>query len=747
MNTQQFQISGMTCAACALTVEIAVKDLESVADASVNLATERLTLTPGPGYQPQDILDAVEEAGYQASLIEDLTQKVRQETKAKKAAKRAQAGRRLAWALGLTSPLLILSMGAMVGLPLPAFLSMHEAPLTFASIQLLLTLPVVYLGRAFYTRGFRNLIKGHPNMDSLIAVGTSAALLYSLVSLIQISQGNAHAVHQLYFESVATIIALVMLGKYLEDGAKGRTSQAIEALMNLVPATALVLRDQNWQEVPTEEIVPGDQIEIRPGDRLPVDGTVLSGTSTIDESMLTGEPLPVEKKTGDLVTGATINQNGSLIYRADKVGSNTALAHIIQLVEEAQGSKAPIAALADRIALYFVPTVLLLATLASLTWILAGQPLAFALRIFVAVLVIACPCALGLATPTALMVALGKGAEAGILVKTASALEKTRAITTVLLDKTGTITKGKPVLTDILLLDKGYSEEQVLTLAAGLEASSQHPLGQAILEAASQKNLAVPEVTNFYAVSGRGIQASVHGQRLLLGNEPLLIEAGLSLKAKEKTLLVDLAKAGKTPLLLAVEDELVAILAVADPIKNSSHEAIAALRASGRRVIMVTGDREETAQAVAQEAGVDQVIAGVLPADKAAVVRRLQEQGEVVAMVGDGINDAPALAAADVGMAIGSGTDVSVEAADIVLMHNDLGDVKRALRLSQATMTNIKENLFWAFAYNVVGIPVAMGLLYLVGGPLLNPMLAGLAMSLSSVSVVLNALRLRRLLL
>ena len=745
MKTETFQVSGMTCAACALTVEMAVKDLDQVADAAVNLATERLTVTPATGYHRQDILKAVEEAGYQASLMEPQDQKARQKHQAQKEAKHTAEGRRLAWAIGLTAPLLIFSMGAMLGLPLPSFLSMHHAPLIFAGVQLLLTLPVVYLGRGFYTRGFKNLIKSHPNMDSLIAVGTSAALLYSLVSLIQISQGDHHAAHQLYLESVATIISLVMLGKYLEAGAKGRTSQAIEALMNLVPTTALILRDQDWQEIPTEAIQVGDQIKIRPGDRLPVDGTVLSGSSSVDESMLTGEALPIEKRAGDVVTGATINQNGSFIYQADKIGSDTALSHIIQLVEDAQGSKAPIAALADRLALYFVPTVLTLATLASLAWLLAGQPLYFALRIFVAVLVIACPCALGLATPTAIMVALGKGAEEGILIKSASALERARAINTVLLDKTGTITLGKSELTDILLLTEGYSEEQVLSYASGLEASSQHPLSQAILEAARERKLVVPAVADFQALNGRGIRASLDGQRLMLGNEPLLIEAGLSLTEEEKQTLAALAKTGKTPLLLAVDGDVIAILAVADPIKDSSRQAIAALQAAGRRVVMVTGDREETAQAVAQEAGVDEVIAGLLPSDKAAIVRDLQTEGQLVAMVGDGINDAPALASAHVGMAIGSGTDVSVEAADVVLMHNDLQDVERALRLSQATMINIQENLFWAFAYNIVGIPVAMGGLYLVGGPLLNPMLAGLAMSLSSVSVVLNALRLRRL--
>ena len=745
MKTESFQIKGMTCAACALTVEMAVKELDQVADARVNLATERLAVDPLPGYQTEDVLQAVQEAGYQASLTQEEATQTRAKDHAQKVEESKKAVLRLIWAISFTLPLLIISMGSMLGLPLPSFLSMHHAPLTFAGIQLFLTLPVIYLGRHFYKRGFTNLFKGHPNMDSLIALGTSAALLYSLVSTLQIATGDKQAVHALYFESVATIISLVMLGKYLEARAKDRTSQAIESLLNLAPPTALVLRGQDWLETPTEDIQVGDQIKIRPGDRLPVDGTVLSGSSTVDESMLTGEPQAVEKGPEDLVTGATINQNGSFIYRADKVGKDTLLAQIIQLVEEAQGSKAAIAALADRIALYFVPTVLILATLSSLAWLLAGQPLSFALRIFVAVLVIACPCALGLATPTALMVALGKGAQAGILIKSASALERAYQVSTVILDKTGTITKGEPLLTEYILLKEGFSEEQVLELAGGIEYYSQHPLGDAILSEASRMELTIAEVRDFQAINGRGTQATYEGHDLLLGNQALLEEAGVPLSQKVKKLAQEVAQAGQTVVFLALDQEPLALFGIADTIKESSRKAISKLKRSGLQVAMVTGDRTETARAIAKEAGISQVIAGVLPAEKAAVVTDLQSKGQVVAMVGDGINDAPALAAADLGIAIGSGTQVSLEAADIILMHDDLRDVDKALRLSQATMTTIKQNLFWAFAYNVIGIPVAMGLLHLFGGPLLNPMLAGLAMSLSSVSVVLNALRLRRL--
>lgn len=742
MSKEIFHISGMTCAACALTVEKAVQNLDSTHEASVNLATEQLTLTPGANYERQEVLDAVSKAGYQARPWEEVSQ---DKLKEEKDLAKDQAKNKLILSLTLTALLLLLSMGSMLGLPLPTFISMQGAPLTFAFLQLLLTLPVMILGVGFYQRGFKNLIKGHPNMDSLIALGTSAAFLYSLYSLGQILSGDFHALHQLYFESVATIISLVMLGKYMENSAKGRTSQAIQALMELVPATALVQRDDQWVQIPRDQIQVGDRIKIRPGDRLPVDGHILSGQASIDESMMTGEPLPVSKKAGDSVTGATINQNGSFVYQADKVGKDTALAQIIQLVQEAQGSKAPIAALADRIALYFVPTVLILASLAALAWWASGQPFSFALRIFVAVLVIACPCALGLATPTAVMVALGKGAENGILIKSAWALEGAQAVTSIVLDKTGTITQGKPELTDFLILDPTYSENQVLSLLGSLESQSQHPLSQAILEAAKKKELVFQEVTDFVEIAGHGIKANIQGQGLLLGNEPLLIQSGLSLGEKDKETIRNLATQGKTPLLLAVDKNLVAILAIADPIKKTSLAAIRDLQARGIRVVMATGDRLETAAALAQEVGVDDFLAQALPADKAKLVRDLQDQGQVVAMVGDGINDAPALAQADLGIAIGAGTQVSVEAAQVVLMHNDLEDVDRLIRLSQASLTNIKQNLFWAFAYNVLGIPLAMGLLHLWGGPLLNPMLAGLAMSLSSVSVVLNALRLGRL--
>ncbi|WP_314482727.1 copper-translocating P-type ATPase, partial [Streptococcus cristatus] len=640
-------------------------------------------------------------------------------------------------------PLLYISMGSMVGLPLPSFLDHMAHPLVFVLSQLLLTLPTVWIGRGFYQRGFRNLIKRHPNMDSLIAVGTSAAFFYSLYSVSQVFLGYHPFVHQLYFESVAVIIALVLLGKYLESSAKGRTSQAIQSLLELVPSQATVIRYGEAVTIDTEDIRVGDIIRIKPGERMPVDGLVTEGQTFVDESMMTGESVPIEKKVGDTITSATINQNGSINYQATRVGSDTTLAQIVSLVEEAQGSKAPIAALADRIALYFVPIVLSLATLSALGWyFLAGESLSFSLSIFIAVLVIACPCALGLATPTAIMVGTGKGAENGILIKSGQALEAAYQLDTIVLDKTGTITVGKPSLTDLLpLSDLNLSD--LLQLIASAEQHSEHPLAQAILEAAEEEGLDLLPVSHFEAMVGRGLSAQVEGRQLLVGNESLMKEKNIDSNAFQEQLL-ELSQEGKTAMFVAVDGQLAGILAVADEMKSSSLLAVQELQSMGLEVIMLTGDREETATAIAQKAGIKKVIAGVLPDGKATAIKNLQEAGKKLAMVGDGINDAPALVQADVGIAIGSGADVAIESADVVLMHSDLQDVVKAIKLSQATIRNIKENLFWAFAYNTLGIPIAMGLLHLFGGPLLNPMLAGLAMSLSSVSVVANALCLGR---
>ncbi|MFS9236383.1 heavy metal translocating P-type ATPase [Streptococcus sanguinis] len=740
---KEYKLSGMTCAACAMTVEMAVKDLETVEDVSVNLATERLSLLPKAGFDSQQVLDAVAEAGYQAEEKgKDKPSDVSEEAviKAQKLQKKKQ---QLLILLLTALPLLYISMGSMVGLPLPSFLDHMKHPLVFVLSQLLLTLPAVWIGRGFYQRGFRNLIKRHPNMDSLIAVGTSAAFFYSLYSVSQVFLGHHAFVHQLYFESVAVIIALVLLGKYLESSAKGRTSQAIQSLLELVPSQATVIRYGEAVTIDTEDIRVGDIVRIKPGERMPVDGLVTEGQTFVDESMMTGESVPIEKKVGDTITSATINQNGSIDYQASRVGSDTTLAQIVRLVEEAQGSKAPIAALADKISLYFVPIVLSLATLSALGWyFLAGESLSFSLSIFIAVLVIACPCALGLATPTAIMVGTGKGAENGILIKSGQALEAAYQLDTIVLDKTGTITVGKPSLTDLLPLSD-FNRSDLLQLIASAEQHSEHPLAQAILEAAEEEGLDLLPVSHFEAIVGRGLSAQVEGKQLLVGNESLMKEKNIDSSAFQEQLL-ELSKEGKTAMFVAVDGQLASILAVADEMKSSSLSAVQELQSMGLEVIMLTGDREETATAIAQKAGIQKVIAGVLPDRKAAAIKNLQEAGKKLAMVGDGINDAPALVQADVGIAIGSGADVAIESADVVLMHSDLQDVVKAIKLSQATIRNIKENLFWAFAYNTLGIPIAMGLLHLFGGPLLNPMLAGLAMSLSSVSVVVNALRLGR---
>lgn len=740
---KEYKLSGMTCASCAMTVEMAVKDLETVEDVSVNLATERLSLLPKAGFDSQQVLAAVAEAGYQAEEKgKDRPSHVSEES-AMKAQELWKKKQELLILLLTALPLLYISMGSMVGLPLPSFLDHMAYPLVFVLSQLLLTLPAVWIGRGFYQRGFRNLIKRHPNMDSLIAVGTSAAFLYSLYSVSQVFLGYHPFVHQLYFESVAVIIALVLLGKYLESSAKGRTSQAIQSLLELVPSQATVIRYGEAVTIDTEDIRVGDIIRIKPGERMPVDGLVTEGQTFVDESMMTGESVPIEKKVGDTITSATINQNGSIDYQASRVGSDTTLAQIVRLVEEAQGSKAPIAALADKISLYFVPIVLSLATLSALGWyFLAGESLSFSLSIFVAVLVIACPCALGLATPTAIMVGTGKGAENGILIKSGQALEAAYQLDTIVLDKTGTITVGKPSLTDLLPLG-AFNRSDLLQLIASAEQHSEHPLAQAILEAAQQEELDLLPVSYFEAIVGRGLSAQVEGKHLLVGNESLMKEKNIDSSAFQEQLL-ELSKEGKTAMFVAVDGQLAGIIAVADEMKSSSLSAVQELQSMGLEVIMLTGDREETATAIAQKAGIQKVIAGVLPDGKAAAIKNLQEAGKKLAMVGDGINDAPALVQADVGIAIGSGADVAIESADVVLMHSDLQDVVKAIKLSQATIRNIKENLFWAFAYNTLGIPIAMGLLHLFGGPLLNPMLAGLAMSLSSVSVVANALRLGR---
>lgn len=742
-DKKEYRIFGMTCAACAMAVEMAVKDLATVEEVSVNLATERLSLLPKAGFDSQQVLDAVSEAGYQAEEKGERQQAEYARDAVAKAAVLDKKKRQLQLLFTATLPLLYISMGSMIGLPQPSFLNHTQAPLTFVLAQLLLTLPALWVGRGFYQRGMRNLIKRHPNMDSLIAVGTGAAFLYSLYASGQVFAGQHAFVHQLYFESVSVIISLVLLGKYMESSAKGRTSQAIQSLIKLLPSQATVIRYGQAVVIDTEEIKLGDIVRIKPGERMPVDGVVTEGQTYVDESMMTGESLPVEKKVGDTITSATLNQNGTIDYEATKVGADTTLAQIVRLVEEAQGSKAPIAALADKISLYFVPIVLGLATVAGLGWhFLAGQSLSFSLSIFIAVLVIACPCALGLATPTAIMVGTGKGAENGILIKSGQALEAAYQLDAVVLDKTGTITAGRPSLTDLEVFGD-LPRAELLRLVASGEQHSEHPLALALLAAAEEEAVVLSPVSDFQSISGRGLRARVEERTILIGNEALMADYQVDVSPAQQRLLA-LSHQSKTVMLLAVDGCLAGLLAVSDIIKENSPAAIRQLQELGLEVLMLTGDRQETATAIAQMVGIKQVIAEVLPDGKANAVKKLQEQGKKVAMVGDGINDAPALVQAEVGIAIGSGIDVAIESADIVLMHSDLQDVVKAIQLSQATLKNIKENLFWAFAYNTLGIPVAMGLLYLFGGPLLNPMLAGLAMSLSSVSVVANALRLNR---
>ena len=749
--TQNFALTGMSCASCAANIESAVSSLPEVSAASVNLATEVLSVTYQPGAINEEIIcQTVAEAGYQAQVLADqagasqaqIQQEADQAAQAK-ASHQAALWRRFWLSAIFALPLLCLAMAEMVGLTLPTWLSHRGGGQLFVSLQLALTLPILWLGRSFFLNGFKHLVKGHPNMDSLVALGTSAAVAYSLYSSIQVWLGDHHAAMSLYYESAGVILTLVTLGKYFEARSKGQTSAAIQALIKLAPQEAQVLRDGQEVTLPLDQVQVGDLVRVRPGQKIPVDGRVVEGQSWVDESMLTGESLPVAKKVGDQVVGASLNQQGSLIVETNKVGQDTTLAQIIHLVQAAQGSKAPIAQLADRVSAVFVPVVMTLALVAGLAWyLIGGQSWGFALTISIAVLVIACPCALGLATPTAIMVGTGKGAEQGILIKSGTALEMAHQVDAVVLDKTGTLTQGQPQVTDVLPLT-GWTPDQLLALAAAAEVNSEHPLGQAIVAGARERELALPEVTDFQSLTGSGIQVRLDQATYYLGNRRLMQEQGLDLGQAEEQAAA-LAAGGKTPIYVANEHELLGLIAVADPLKETSPEAVRRLKAMGLQVIMLTGDNAKTAQALAAEAGIDQVISDVLPADKAQVVADLQAKGLKVAMVGDGINDAPALAQADVGLAIGRGTDVAIESADMVLMGSDLTSVATAIKLSQATIRNIKENLFWAFAYNVLGIPVAMGVLHLFGGPLLNPMLAGAAMSFSSVSVIVNALRLRR---
>ena len=740
---KEYIIEGMSCASCAMTIENAVSKIPGVDKASVNLATEIMTVEANDSVTPEDIAKVVDGVGYSARPRGKSVEEELEEKNEKKEAHLREMKRNLTISAIFTVPLLFIAMADMVGIPMPAFLSPMQSPVSYALIQLALSLPIIWIGRRFFVDGFKALSKGHPNMDSLVALGTSAAFLYSLYGTYHVLEGHAHFAMNLYYESAGVILTLITLGKYFEDVSKGKTSMAIQTLVGLAPKMATVLRDGQEVEVPVEEVQVGDLIRVKPGEKVPVDGIVTEGNSTVDESMLTGESIPVSKSVGDEVIGASLNKTGSFILKATKIGKDTALSQIIQLVEQAQGSKAPIAKLADKVSGVFVPIVIVLALVSGLAWYFLGQESwVFALTITISVLVIACPCALGLATPTAIMVGTGKGAENGILLKSGEALEEANHVNMVVFDKTGTITNGTPVVTDVVTADNADADA-LIRLAASLEVASEHPLGEAVVAKAKEQGAAFDEVTNFEAIPGFGIKGHVGETLVFLGNEKWMRENGLAnVEMNDKA--NHFAEQGKTPLYIGYNDAVQGLIVVADTVKESSARAIQTLHEMGIQVAMMTGDHERTAQAIAAEVGIDRVFSEVLPQDKANYVSKLQEEGYIVAMVGDGINDAPALAQAQVGIAIGTGTDVAIESADAVLMKSDLMDVPAMLKLSRATIRNIKENLFWAFAYNIIGIPFAMGVLHLFGGPLLNPMIAGAAMSFSSVSVVLNALRLKR---
>ena len=735
--TEKFVVTGMTCAACAAHVEKAAGAVDGVNSAAVNLMLGTLVCSyDRDKASPQAIIAAVEAAGYGAAPADDAKRDIRREQDA--AAK--AMGRRLLWSAVCLVPLFYLSMGHMLGLPVPAF--MHRQPLLAAAVQLALCLPILLLNRAYFTVGFSRLFKGSPNMDSLVALGAAAGLAYSLIEMGLLCAGQLTGMPDLYFESAGMILTLVTVGKYLEERSKGKTTGAITALLALAPETAVVRRNGAEVTVAADQIRAGETVIIRQGGRIPVDGTVTKGSGAVDESALTGESMPVEKTPGSSAVSATILTSGYLELTADRVGADTTLSQIVQLMEQAASSKAPISRLADKISAVFVPVVISIAVLAAVLWAtVGGMGIRFCLSIGIAVLVISCPCALGLATPVAITVATGKAAERGILIKSAASLELLGRVDTVVLDKTGTVTAGTPQVTDVLCVP-GVTEEELLCAAASLEKPSGHPLADAIVQEAARRSIPLCAVSDFNAVPGGGVQAVLDGKTLYAGNDRYMTLIGVGTAAL-RAAAEALAAAGKTPLYFAEEQQLLGVVAVADVVKPDSAAAIAALRRSGREVVLLTGDDRRTAEAIARQVGVERVIAQVLPQDKARCVKELQKDGRLVAMVGDGVNDAPALVTADVGLAIGAGTDVAIESADVVLMHNSLMDIVDAAALSRATLRNIRQNLFWAFFYNAIGIPVAAGVLYPALQLTLDPMLAAAAMSLSSVCVVSNALRLR----
>ncbi|MDT2638410.1 heavy metal translocating P-type ATPase [Enterococcus dongliensis] len=732
-----FGISGMSCVSCANRIEAATKLIENVQYANVNFATETLSISATDPSAISRVNEVVTKLGYK---LYSLTENNDQESK--KERELENLWRRFLVSLIFTVPVLYIAGGHMLNMPLPRIINPMINPILFAIVQLVFTIPVIFVSSNYYKTGFTSLIRKHPNMDTLIALGTSAAFLYGIFATFKIIGGDYTYTNELYFEAAAVILTLITLGKYLELVTKGRTSEAIKKLMGLAPKTATVVRDEKELTIPIEAVLVGDIVSTKPGERLPVDGVVITGQTSIDESMLTGESIPVEKKIGDKVIGSSINKNGLIRYEATHVGKDTTLAQIIKLVEDAQTSKAPIAKLADIISSYFVPIIIIVAILSSLLWFISGQSILFSLTILISVLVIACPCALGLATPTAIMVGTGKGAENGILIKSGEALETTHKLQTIIFDKTGTITEGKPVVTDIVAAEN-LDEKFLLLLAASAEKGSEHPLGEAIVSEAEKYNIDLIQPTEFEALSGLGIRATINGLDIRLGNEKYFIENNIDI-SKLKAVSDELASEGKTPMFISNDQTFLGVIAVADTVKKTSSLAIQHLKSLGIKVIMLTGDNKRTAQAIARQVGIEEVISEVLPQDKARHVKTYQKNESKVAMVGDGINDAPALAQADIGIAIGSGTDIAMESADIILMKDDLQLVPIAIELSKKTILNIQENLFWAFAYNILGVPVAMGILYIFGGPLLSPIIAGAAMSFSSVSVLLNALRLKK---
>lgn len=752
---EKFDVTGMTCSACSSRVEKCVSKLPGVDQVTVNLLTNSMQVEYDESVlNERQIIDAVVKAGYGASLrTEHQPGDTRSVVKASQGENPAEAEQkqmkfRMKVSFLFLIPLMYVSMGHMVGLPLPSFLTGVENGVSFAFTQLLLCLPVLYVNRKYFSKGFQTLFHLSPNMDSLIAIGSSASLIYGIFAIYRMSYGLGHGdmelvhryYHDLYFESAAMILALITVGKYLEARSKGKTSEAIKKLMDLAPKTAVVERGGKETEIPVEQVQPGDIVVVRPGSSIPVDGFIIEGSTSVEEAAITGESIPVHKQVNDTVIGATMNKTGFIRFKATRVGNDTTFSQIIRLVEEASSSKAPIAKIADKIAGIFVPTVIGIAMVTAIVWLAVGASFEFALSCAISVLVISCPCALGLATPVAIMVGTGKGAENGILIKSGEALETAHSIQCVVLDKTGTITQGHPVVTDVETI---WKDKDFLALAAGLEAKSEHPLAEAILEFTQNRNVLPWEVEEFLSLPGKGVKGKIKGSWYFAGNSRMMEDEGISLDNwKEK--MEKLADQGKTPMLFAKEKKILGVISVADVVKPTSREAVRQLKEQGIEVVMLTGDNKRTAEAIRKELNIDQVIAEVMPQDKEREIARLQEQGKKVAMIGDGVNDAPALARADVGMAIGAGTDVAIESADVVLMKNDLLDAVTAIRLSKAVIRNIKENLFWAFFYNSLGIPVAAGVFYAAFGLKLNPMIGAAAMSMSSIFVVSNALRLKR---